>query len=117
MGEREQGEPEAWVLFLESAVPGRTQVGGGVAYLGKVSSRWRSRPRSGPRKMNGESWLRPGDKGEDKDGDMRVSSAGMAAHTVMGQMLKLDPGLGLGGFSELQSPNPFLITTRAVLKL
>ena len=46
-----------------------------------------------------------------------MSSAGMAAHTVMGQMLKLEAASGRGGFSELHSPNPFLIITGAMLKL
>lgn len=47
----------------------------------------------------------------------KVSSAGTAAHTVMGHMLKLEAASGRGGFSELHSPNPFLIITGAVLKL
>lgn len=46
-----------------------------------------------------------------------MSSGGMAAHTVMGQMLKLKAGIGLGGFSELHSPNPLLIFTGAVPEL
>lgn len=36
MGEKEQGEPKDRIPFLESSIPGRTGVGRGEAYLGKV---------------------------------------------------------------------------------
>lgn len=75
----------------------------------------------GPHKMNGRNWkcwLGPGDGNEDREqGYKTVLSAGRSAHTVVGQMLRLKAGIGLGGYPELHSPNPFLIITGAMLKL
>lgn len=44
MGEKE-GEPEAWIPFLKSSIPGRTKEGGEEADLGKVRPRLRGHSR------------------------------------------------------------------------
>lgn len=116
MGER-TGVPEACIvsgIFRTWKNRGRWR--GSIPKQGQTASEvWCQENMPGPCKTNGEtqkSWLGPGDGGGDREqGCETVSSAGVAAHTVVGQALRLVAGIGSGGFSEFHSPNPCLITT------
>lgn len=110
MEKREQGESKAWIPFLEPSLPGRTWVGRGEAYLGQVRLYlWGFARRTclvhvRQKGETGRPGWRQEMRGKDRErGCETVLSAGMAAHTVVGQTLTLEAALA---WVDLQNSTP-----------